>query len=111
MDKVIFAIFVVTATAAGYFFGMQHGQDKANKVQYQQEALKRAETISQLIQYHTLLDLDKSDELSVLIKSRVIAERSQLEMQLTSKELERSALLADAVKMADTILQPKADAE
>ncbi|PWK53028.1 hypothetical protein [Pleionea mediterranea] len=104
MDKVIYAFFAIAAATASYFWGHQAGQETAQKQHIQQKTLKMAENISHQIQYQTLIELNKVDELQLLVKSRILADKTQLEVQLADPAIQNKALLKDAIATANQVL-------
>jgi hypothetical protein len=104
VDKLFYGFLGLVLIAAGYFLGVQSGQHNMQSLQIQQTAMQRAESISQHIQYATLLDLGKSDELKLLLRSRILAEKTQLEMDLMDPTLSQNRLLKDAISTADSVL-------
>jgi hypothetical protein len=106
MEKVFYGFLGLVLITAGYFLGVQSGQHKMQGVQQQQMAMQRAESISQHIQYATLLNLGKTDELALLLRSRILAEKTQLEMDLANPDLMNNRLLKDAINTADSVLSP-----
>ncbi len=108
MDKILYVVLAAVLTAVGYFLGVQSGQQKMQAIELQQSAMLRAENIGQHIQYVTLLNLGKTDELKLLLRSRVLSEKTQLEMQTMDPALSDNLLLKDAIATADSVLKPDA---
>lgn len=104
MDKVLYVVMGIVLTTVGYFWGVQSGQQNMQTVEMQQDAMQRAENISQHIQYFTLLNLGKTEELKLLLRSRVLSEKTQLEMQTMDPSLSGNLLLKDAIATADSVL-------
>lgn len=104
MDKVVYVIFSLAVAVSCYFWGVQSGQATAQQVEAKQQAVQRAQSLSEQLQYVTLLKLEKTDELNVLIRSRILSEKTRLEMDLARPELADNTLLKDAVKTAQEVL-------
>ncbi|NVJ59051.1 MAG: hypothetical protein HWE27_01610 [Gammaproteobacteria bacterium] len=104
MDKIVYVIFALAVAVSCYFWGVQSGQAKAQQAEVQQQAIQRAQSLSEQLQYVTLLNLEKTDELNVLIRSRILSEKTRLEMDLARPELAENKILKDAVNMAQQVL-------
>ncbi|MEE4243857.1 MAG: hypothetical protein V2I33_00510 [Kangiellaceae bacterium] len=105
MDKVIIVFVILACSVASYFFGVQQGQTSVKQLEVQQTAMRQSETITSFAQYLAMLNLGKTDELSLLIKSRILAEKTQLQAKMASEELSNKKILQATIETAEEVLK------
>ncbi len=109
MERIVIIIVAIFASVATYFWGMQNGQQQTRELQRHHANLQKAEMLSEQIQYQTLLKLGKTDELNVLLKSRILTEKAMLEGEVARGNNKSERILKDAIEMAELVLNSESN--
>jgi|GEM_PF-3745426 len=109
MNYLISSILAIAAAVAGYFWGLNQGQAKAQETQSQLDISRQTQQLGEHIQYLTLTQQNKLSDLEMLLKTRMVAQKVQLKALSETTSYQKN-MVDSTVATADQLLQhPKDD--